>query len=182
VVRRNRRLVVVRHTVLAAGLRSVPEVEELHTGQEVVLHTGLAVVARHTGLEEAVHRIGLEEVVHRIGPVEVVHRIGLEEARHIDLAGAVHHTALEAALHIGLAVVARHTALAEEERRTVLVVEEHHTDPVEEHRTVLEAVGRSLAEEDTVGFALGVVVDSSLAEVVRILGVGELNVFSMCLP
>jgi hypothetical protein len=174
VVRRNRRLVVVRHTVLAAGLRSVPEVEELHTGQEVVHHTGLAVVARHTGLEEAVHRIGLEEVVHRIGPVEVVRRIGLEEARHIDLAGAVHHTALEAALHIDLVEAARHTALAEEERRTVLVVEEHHT--------VLEAVGRSLAEEDTVGFALGVVVDSSLAEVVRILGVGELNVFSMCLP
>jgi hypothetical protein len=182
VARRNRRLVVERRTVQATGLHTVLEVGGLRTAQEVVHRTVLVVAARHTGQEEVAHRIDLEEVEHRIGPVGVVRHIGLEEGRHIDLVEEVHHTGPGVALHIDLVEAARRTVLAEEERHIGLVVEEHHTDPVEGHRTVLEAVGRSLAEEDTVDFALGVVVDSSLAEVVRILGVGELNVFSMCLP
>jgi hypothetical protein len=153
--RRNRRPVVVRHTVQVVGLHIVPGAGELHTGQEAEHHTALVVVVRHIGL------------------VGVVRHIDLEEARHIDLAEEVHHTGLEAV---------RHTVLVEE-HRTVLEAEEHHTDPAEVRRTVPAAAGRNLAEEDTVGSALVAAVDSSLAEeVVRILGVGELNAFSMRSP
>jgi hypothetical protein len=161
--RRNRRPVVVRHTVQAVGLHIVPGAGELHTGQEAVHHTALVVVARHIGL------------------VGVVRHIALEEARHIDLA-EVHHTGLEAALHIGFVEAVRHTVLVEE-HRTVLGAEEHHTGREEVRRIVRKAAGHSLAEEGTVGSALVAVVDSSLAEeVVRILGVGELNAFSMRSP
>jgi hypothetical protein len=154
----------VRHTVQAVGLHIVPGAGELHTGQEAEHHTALVVVVRHIG------HVG---VVRRIDLVGVVRHIDLEEARHIDLAEEVHHTGLEAV---------RHTVLVEE-HRTVLEAEEHHTDPAEVRRTVPAAAGRNLAEEDTVGSALVAAVDSSLAEeVVRILGVGELNAFSMRSP
>jgi hypothetical protein len=162
--RRNRRPVVVRHTVQAVGLHIVPGAGELHTGQEAEHHTALVVGVRHIGL------------------VGVVRHIDLEEARHIDLAEEVHHTGLEAALHIGFVEAVRHTVLVEE-HRTVLGAEEHHTGREEVRRIVRKAAGHSLAEEGTVGSALVAVVDSSLAEeVVRILGVGELNAFSMRSP
>jgi hypothetical protein len=171
--RRNRRPVVVRHTVQAVGLHIVPGAGELRTGQEAVHHTALVGVVRH---------IGLAGVVRRIDLVGVVRHIDLEEARHIDLAEEVHHTGLEAALHIGFVEAVRHTVLVEE-HRTVLGAEEHHTGREEVRRIVRKAAGHSLAEEGTVGSALVAVVDSSLAEeVVRILGVGELNAFSMRSP
>lgn len=161
---RSRRWVVVLDIGRVAVRRIGLEAAAPHIGLEAVVHrTDPAVVRRiDLAVEEAAHT-GLEVAVRHTGLEEMVRRTGLEEALRTD-PGVVHHIDLEAA------------------RRTVPVEEEHHIHRVQvsRHTGSVAAAGRSLAAadsrlgEDTVDSALVVVVDSSLAEAVRSLGVEEL--------
>jgi hypothetical protein len=169
---------VVRHTVLVVVLRIVLEVEELHTvlgvgglhvDLEAVLHIVLVEGAHHTGPEGVVRHTGLAEVHHTV-PVEVARHTGLEVAPRTDQAGELHIVPVEG----------EHRTVLEGEGRHIGLGEEHHIDQVEVRHTVPVAAGRSLAGEDTVDFALGVVVDSRAEEVGRNLEAGELRAISMC--
>jgi hypothetical protein len=168
---------VVRHIVQVVVLHIVLEVEELHTvlgvGElhvdlEAVLHIVPVEGAPRTVLEGEERRTG--QVEHRTHPVEVARHIGLEVAPRTDQAGELHIVPVEG----------EHRTVLEGEERHIGLGEEHHIDQVEVRHTVPVAAGRSLAGEDTVGFALGAVVDNRAEEVGRNLEAGELRAISMC--
>jgi hypothetical protein len=177
----------------AEVLHIVLEEVELGIVQALDGHTDL-VGERHIGLEQLVLRTGSVEV--ELGTVQALElHIGPEGVEpHTDPAerrtvqAVVHHTVLEVeALRTVLEEAAHHIDLVEAVRHTDLVEVERHIDQAQaSHTAEVVAAGHSLAavdshpEEDTVGSALVVVVDNSLAEEVdRSLEVGELDGISM---